>query len=391
MRSRQRSPKGGVQAEKQQRYVQLIAQGVNNSEACRIVGVNRKTGVRWRYGRSIANSAGGLVHYPPVRIEEHRPRHPRYLSEDERFTIADLLAVGDGVRAIARRLGRAASTVGREIRRNRDKDGRYRPHHAEQAARARACKPGKRRIATDTVLANAVCGLLGKRWSPEQVAHELRELFAGEQARWLCPESIYQAIYDPEIEVTRPARRRLKGLQRRGRLTAMRMINERPPEVADRAQPGHWEGDLIMGAGNRTAIGTLVERSTRFLILLALPDAVGSAEAVREAIGTSLERLPAGVRRTLTWDQGKELALHQQITTATGAGVFFCEAHSPWQRGSNENMNGLLRDYFPKGTDLAVPTVEDLTQVAAEINQRPRKTLGWQRPADLFHAAIAAC
>ena len=161
-----------------------------------------------------------------------------------------------------------------------------------------------------------------------------------------------------ETEVTRPARRRrrrrrLTGLLRRGRLTAMRMIDERPAEVADRAQAGHWEGDLIMGAGNRTAIGTLVERSTRFVILLAFPDAVGSAEAVREAIGTALERLPEGLRRTLTWDQGKELAFHQQIATATGAGVFFCEAHSPWQRGSNENMNGLLRDYFPKGTDLS--------------------------------------
>ena len=395
MRSRRRSPEGGVQVEKQQRYVQLIGQGITNSQACRIVGINRKTGNRWRYGRSVANAAGEVLHYAPVKIEERRPRSPRYLSEDERIMIADLLAGGDGARAIGRELGRAPSTVSREIRRNRDKDGRYRPHHAEQAARARAGKPRKRRIAGDAVLAEAVCGLLGKRWSPEQVAHELRELFAGERARWLCPESIYQAIYDPATDVSRPARRRrrrrrLTGLQRRGRLTAMRMIDERPAEVADRVQAGHWEGDLIMGAGNRTAIGTLVERNTRFLIPLAFPDAVGSAEAVREAISTALEQLPQGLRRTLTWDQGKELALHQQIATATGAGVFFCEAHSPWQRGSNENMNGLLRDYFPKGTEL-MHTVQDITRVAAEINERPRKTLGWQRPADLFSAAIAAC
>ena len=160
------------------------------------------------------------------------------------------------------------------------------------------------------------------------------------------------------------------------------------PELAFHS---NWEGDLIMGAGNRTAIGTLVERTTRFAILLAFPDALGSAEVVGEAISTALARLPEGLRRTLTWDQGKELALHQQIMTATGAGVFFCDAHSPWQRGSNENMNGLLRDYFPKGTDLSVHTTEDLTRVAIEVNQRPRKTLGWQRPADLFHAAIAAC
>ena len=311
MRSRRRSPEGGVQAEKQQRYVQLIGQGITNSQACRIVGINRKTGNRWRYGRSVANAAGEVLHYAPVKIMAAKPRSPRYLCEEERVMIADLLAAGDGVRAIGRKLGRAAATISREIRRNRDKDGRYRPHHAEQAARARAGKPRKRRIAGDAVLAEAVCGLLRKRWSPEQVAHELRELFAGERARWLCPESIYQAIYDPETDVSRPTRRRrrrrrLTGLQRRGRLTAMRMIDQRPAEVADRAQAGHWEGDLIMGAGNRTAIGTLVERSTRFLILLAFPDAVGSAEAVREAISTALERLPEGLRRTLTWDQGKE-------------------------------------------------------------------------------------
>ena len=395
MRSRRRSPKGGVQAEKQRRYVQLIAQGINNTQACRVVGIDRKTGNRWRYGRWIRNSVGERVHYPRVQIEERRPRSLRYLAEEERVTIADLLSVGDGVRVIARKLGRAASTISREICRNRDKDGRYRPHHAEQAARARALKPRRRRLAIDAVLAGAVCELLGKRWSPEQVAHELRELF-GEPARWLCPESIYQAIYDPQIEVTRPARRRrrrrrLTGCQRRGRLTAMRMIDERPPEVAGRVQAGHWEGDLIIGAGNRTAIGTLLERTTRFVILLVFPDAVGSAEAVGEAIGTALERLPEGLRRTLTWDQGKELALHRQITTATGAGVFFCEAHSPWQRGSNENINGLLRDYFPKGADLSVHTVQDIARVAVEVNERPRKTLGWQRPADLFHAAIATC
>ena len=177
MRSRRRSPKGGVLVEKQRRYVQLIEQGIDNAQAFRIVGINRKTGNRWRYGRSIRNSAGERVHYPPVKIEERRPRDPRYLSEDERVMIADLLAVGDGVRAIGRKLGRAASTISREVRRNRDKDGRYRPHHAEQAARARAGKPRKRRIVTDAVLGEAVCGLLAKRWSPEQVAHELRELF----------------------------------------------------------------------------------------------------------------------------------------------------------------------------------------------------------------------
>jgi transposase, IS30 family len=394
MRDRRRK-RTGVQAEKQQRYLQLIAHGVNNSEACRLVAINRKTGNRWRYGRSVRNSVGEVLHYPPVKAKDVRPRSPRYLSEDERIRIADLRAAGLTVRGIAVLLGRAPSTISREIARNSDPDGRYRPHHAEHAARLRACKPHKRRIAGDGALAEAVSGLLAKRWSPEQVAHELRVLFAGEPLRWLCKESIYQAIYDPAVELTRPARRRrrrrrLLGLQRRGRLTAMRMIDERPAEVEDRLQAGHWEGDLIMGAGNRSAIGTLVERTSRFLVLLAFPDGVATTEGVGQAITAALTQLPAGLRRTLTWDQGKELALHQQITAATGTDVFFCDAHSPWQRGSNENMNGLLRDYFPKGTDLSVHTVDDIAQIAAEVNQRPRKTLDWQRPVQLFAAVAVA-
>jgi transposase, IS30 family len=393
MRDRRRRA-SGVQAEKQQRYLQLIAQGLNNSEACRLVGINRKTGNRWRYGRRVRNSAGALVIYPAVKAKEATPRSPRYLSEQERIQIADLLAAKVTVRGIAAGLGRAPSTISREIRRNRDPDGRYRPHHAEHAARLRACKPRKRRIAVDCVLAETVQRLLAKRWSPEEVAHELRILFTGQPLRWLCKESIYQAIYDAAVAITRPARRRrrrrrLLGLQRRGRLTAMRMIDERPAEVEDRAQPGHWEGDLIMGAGNRSAIGTLVERTTRFLILLPFTEGVASTEGVRHAITAALAELPAGLRRTLTWDQGKELALHPQITAATGTNVFFCDAHSPWQRASNENMNGLLRDYFPKGTDLSVHTAEDVVRIAAEVNDRPRKTLGWQRPAELFAAAAA--
>ncbi len=394
MRDRRRTPAGGVQAEKQQRYVQLIAQGVNNSEACRLVGIDRKTGNRWRYGRRVRNSAGALVIYPPVKINEVRPRSPRYLSEQERIRIADMLAAGVAVRGIAVELGRAPSTISREIARNSDPDGRYRPHHAEHAARLRAARPRTRRIVGDGVLAETVQRLLAKRWSPEQVAHELRVLFEGQPLRWLCKESIYQAIYDAAVAITRPARRRrrrrrLQGLQRRGRLTAMRMIDERPTVAEDRVQVGHWEGDLIMGAGNRSAIGTLVERTTRYLILLPFPDGIATTDGVRDAITQALESLPEGMRRTLTWDQGKELAMHQQITSAIGTGVFFCDAHSPWQRGSNENMNGLLRDYFPKGTELSVHTVADIAQVAVEVNERPRKTLGWRRPADLFTTELA--
>jgi IS30 family transposase len=384
-RPRRRTAAGGVQAEKQQRYVRLIAQGISNSEACRLVGINRKTGTRWRYGRTVVNSAGEALHYAAVKISEPKRRSPRYLSQPERIVIADLLARGESIRAIARELGRSPSTISREIRRNGDSDGRYRPHRAEHAARARMCRPRLRRIAVDTVLAGVVAGLLGQRWSPEQVAHELRVLFAGHRRRWLCVESIYQAIYDPAVEITRPARRRrrrrrLAGLLRRGRLTAMTMIDQRPIEVEDRVQVGHWEGDLIMGPSNRTAIGTLIERRTRFVVLLAFPGAVPTADAVRHAISTAFGNLPSGLSRTLTWDQGKELALHQQITASTGTRVFFCDAHAPWQRGSNENMNGLLRDYFAKGTDLSAHTVEELQRVALEINHRPRKTLAWSRP-----------
>ncbi len=170
----------------------------------------------------------------------------------------------------------------------------------------------------------------------------------------------------------------------------MRMIDERPAEVEDRVQSGHWEGDLIMGPGNRSAIGTLLERTTRFLILLHIPEGISSADTVRHAICSAFARLPSGLARTLTWDQGKELALHRQITARTGTDVFFCDAHSPWQRGSNENMNGLLRDYFPKGTDLSVHSAQELQRVADEVNDRPRKTLGWNRPGDLFAHALQA-
>ncbi len=395
MRQRERVAAGGVLGEKQERYVRLISQGVGNSEACRLVGINRKTGNRWRYGRRLRNSAGELVQYPPVKITPAKPRSLRYLSEDERIVIADLLAAGGTVRAIAIAIGRAPSTVSREVRRNTGAHGRYRAHHAERLARERVRGPRPRRVSEDAVLRDAIQGLLNKRWSPEQVAHELRIRFAGRPCRCVCKETIYQAIYDPAVDVTRPARRRrrrrrVRGDQRRGRLTAMRMICDRPVDVEDRVQAGHWEGDLIMGPGNRTAIGTLVERTTRFLVLLHLPAGVSTAQTVQHAVSTSLKALPVGLRRTLTWDQGKELARHQQITARTGTGVFFCDAHSPWQRGSNENMNGLLRDYFPKGTDLGDVTAEQLEQIGVEINDRPRKTLGWSRPADLFASALTA-
>jgi IS30 family transposase len=205
MRDRRRTPAGGVQAEKRRRYVQLIVQGVSNSEACRLVAINRKTGNRWRYGRKVRNSAGTVVIYAPVKITEPKPRSPRYLSEQERIQIADLLAARMSVRSIAEQLGRAPSTISREIGRNRDPDGRYRPHHAERPPPPRAGKPRTRRLAVDEVLAEVVGRLLAKRWSLEQVAHELRARFADQPSRWLCKETIYQAIYDTAVALTRPA------------------------------------------------------------------------------------------------------------------------------------------------------------------------------------------
>lgn len=381
--------------EKQQWFDRLIARGVSNSEACRVVGINRKTGTRWRYGRTIRNSVGDLVHYPPVRLTQPKARHPRYLSLAERTMIADLRRDGLGVRAIAEQLGRAASTVSRELGRNVDGHGRYLPATAQRLSTARQSRPARtRRVSDDEVLCGVVAELLGKRWSPEQVAHELRVCFLDQPERHLCTESIYQAIYDPQIALSRPAkrrrrrrRRRVQGLERRGRITNMTKIADRPAEVNDRVQVGHWEGDCIMGAGNRSAIGTLVERVTRFLLLVHVPAGCPPAEAIRDGVAEVFGGLPPHLRRTLTWDQGKELALHQQITAATGTPVFFCDPHSPWQRGSNENTNGLLRDYFPKGTDLSHITPQELQKVTDEINDRPRKTLSWARPAHLITAA----
>ena len=381
--------------EKQEWFIRLIARGVSNSQACRIVGINRRTGTRWRYGRTILNKAGEPVHYPPVSVAEPKPRHPRYLSLAERTTIADLRRAGVSVRGIGEQLGRAASTVSRELRRNADDQGRYLPATAQRLTVERQSQPSRsRRLARDEQLYGVVAELLGKRWSPEQIAYELTMRFPGQPERHLSTESIYQAIYDPRTDLTRPAkrrrrrrRRRVQGLERRGRLTSMTMIADRPAEVEDRVQVGHWEGDCIMGAGNRSAIGTLVERVTRFVILVHVPTGRSTAEVVRDGVADALGSLAPHLRRTLTWDQGKELSLHQQITARTGTRVFFCDAHSPWQRGSNENTNGLLRDYFPKGTNLAHISPEELQRVADEINDRPRKTLGWARPADLISDA----
>lgn len=290
---------------------------MSNSEACRQVGINRRTGTRWRFARKVQNTAGADVHYTPVRSATPSTRHPRYLSLDERTVIADLRRLRWTVRRIADQLDRSPSTISRELRCDTDHRGRYLHASAVKAAVERITRPRVRRVLADAELRAVVVEMLDKRWSPEQIAHELRERFPDQADRQLCAASIYQAIYDPAVPVTRPAkrrrrrrRRRVQGLERRGRLTAMTMIADRPVEVEDRVQVGHWEGDCITGAGNRSAIGTLVERTTRFLILVHVPTGRPTADAMRAGIVEAFSQLPVELRRTLTWDQGKELAMH---------------------------------------------------------------------------------
>ncbi len=394
-----RGPGALPQVEKREQYARLIAQGYNNSEACRIVGINRRTGKRWRHGRTITTRDGRRLHYAAVvaAAADRRAREisDRYLSEQERMRIADLRAAGAGVRAIAEQTGRSPSTISRELRRNRDPDsGQYRPFTAHKLAVRRRARPRPGKIAADPVLRQFVAGRLERRWSPEQVSRALRREFPDEPARHVVHETIYQAVYRPELgglsrelpaRVLRTRRRRRRPHRRAGErrpngITAMTMIGQRPAEAADRSEPGHWEGDLITGASNRSAIGTLVDRASRYTILLHLPGR-HTAEAVRDALIAAMSALPPQLRRSLTWDQGKEMALHQEITAALGMPVYFCDKASPWQRPSNENTNGLLRQYFPKGSDLRAHGPDDLAAAADELNARPRKTLGWDTPA----------
>ena len=320
---------------------------------------------------------------------------PRYLSEDERIRIGDLRRAGAGVRAIAEQTGRSPSTISRELRRNRDPGtGQYRPFTAHKLAVRRRARPRAGKIARDEVLQQFVQDRLAERWSPEQISQALRGQFPGDTARHVAHETIYQAVYRPglgglsrelQARALRSGRRRRRPHRRAGQrrpngITAMTMIDQRPAEAAGRETPGHWEGDLITGASNRSAIGTLVDRASRYTILLYLPGR-HTAEAVRDALIAAFCQLPPQLRRSLTWDQGKEMALHAEVTAALGMPVYFCEKASPWQRPSNENTNGLLRQYFPQGSDLRAHGPDDLAAAADELNARPRKTLGWNTPA----------
>jgi IS30 family transposase len=362
------------------RFWEGIRAGLLPGEAIEAAGLGKRA-------REWFVEAGG------VKANGPGPVSGRYLSVAEREEIALGRAAGRGVRQIARELGRAVSTVSREIARNSSGTGSYRALAAQFRAQERARRPKEAKLAGSAELRGYVQGKLEKRWSPEQVSRRLAAEFPDRPEMRVSHETIYQSIYvqgrgalrrelAKGLRTGRALRRpRRKEGERRGKIAGMVNISERPAEAADRAVPGHWEGDLIMGAGNKSAIGTLVERTTRFTMLVPLPRGYG-APAVAEALTPVIAGLPDAVRRSLTWDQGSEMKAHQRISVAADCEIYFCDPHSPWQRGSNENTNGLLRQYFPKGTGLGGHSPEHLAAVAEELNGRPRKTLGWKTPAE---------
>jgi IS30 family transposase len=414
-----------------------IASGHSSEDAAVDAGVSAAVGVRW------FRRAGGM---PPTQFSQSsKSLSGRYLSFAEREEIAILRAQGHGVRTIARQLNRPPCTISRELRRNaatRSGALDYRATTAQWHADRSARRPKPAKLAVNPILRDYVqdrlAGMIatpdgapivgpkvawkGRRavhrqnrrwataWSPEQIARRLRLDFPEDETMRISHEAIYQALY---VQGRGALRRELTACLRTGRALRMPrartrrlgrtfispeiMISQRPVEAADRAVPGHWEGDLILGLGS-SAIGTLVERTTRFTLLLHLPRmthhghearvkngpalAGHGAEAVRDAITRTIIALPEQLRRSLTWDQGAELAQHARLKIDAGVQIYFCDPHSPWQRGTNENTNGLLRQYFPKGTDLSAHNADDLEAVAIALNTRPRKTLGWKTPAE---------
>ena len=353
--------------------------------------IGRRLGRSGASIRALVESTGGVR--PAVRY-----RSRRQLSQLEREEISRGVAAGESLRVIAGRLGRAVSTVSRELTRNGGRPT-YRAHRADRAAWQRARRPQPCKLATNPALRAAVEDKLAVRWSPQQISRWLRRTYPGIEAMHVSHETIYVTLFiqargglKRELARhlrTRRANRRPKGPKppsNKGRIVDMVMISERPAEIEDRAVPGHWEGDLLMGR-RQTAIGTLVERWSRYVMLFSLPDG-NSAEAVRVALAATVQKLPIHLWHSLTWDQGKEMAQHAQFSIDTGVEVFFCDPKSPWQRGSNENTNGLLRQYFPKGTDMAALTQADLDFAAHQLNGRPRQTLDWMSPSEKLAEAL---
>ena len=405
--SQDRSPCG--KAEARARFLELIAEGWSATRAAREVGVNERTGRDWRDGIRHVNKTrihpdGTVVDYAtgtryiPAVTTTHRdgvpaPISDRYLSLQDRLAIADGLLAGLTLTRIAAGIDKHPSTVSREVRAHLV-GGLYLPYHANTAAAVARARPKQSKLVVNRDLREAVADGLARRVSPEQISHRLVKDFPDDPSMRVSHETIYQALYfqargglKREVaQALRSGRTRRKPHRAPGQRThrfvdPMIMISDRPAEVEDRALPGHWEGDLIMGEANKTAIATLVERTTRYTMLVHLPDG-HDAETVRDGLIQTISTLPAHLRGSLTWDQGAEMARHKQFTMATDMAVYFCDPASPWQRGTNENTNGLLRQYFPKGTDLSVHSPEDLEHVAQQLNGRPRKTLDWDTPAE---------
>ena len=391
-----RSGRRRLPAELEGRFWEAVRAGLPVEEAAALVGVSESKGRRWFRHR------GGVM--PAVRTGQRT----RSLSFVEREEIALLRSANVGVREIGRRLGRDPATISRELRRikhNRAPGDRrrilYRATTAQADADEKARRPKEAKLATNLRLRRAVQNRLKNNHSPEQIAARLREDFPDDPEMWVSHETVYQALYVQgrgalKRELTRHLRTgravrkpRRKPDERRGRIPGMVNIAERPKDVEDRAVPGDWEGDLILGSTeSASAIGTLVERATGFVLLLHLPGD-HTAQTVAEAMITKMAELPEQLRRTLTWDQGSEMASHVRIAEATGLDIYFCDPHSPWQRGTNENTNGLLRQYFPKSTDLSKWGPGYLDKVAAELNNRPRKRLAWRTPAEALDKLLS--
>jgi len=323
----------------------------------------------------------------------------RRLSLQERIEIRLGLEQRLSLRCIARKIERNASTICREVNANGGRHS-YRPLEAHRRAEANARRAKPTKLARNPELCRRVVADLKELWSPQQIAKRLMDEFGNDAGMRISHETIYRSLYvqgrgELRRELARclrtgRAKRVPRGrLERRGRIPDMVMISERPPEVEDRAVPGHWEGDLLLGRGGKSAIGTLVERSTRYVMLFRLPKQ-RTAEQVREAMTRTIQTLPESLRRTLTWDQGGEMSQHIRFSVDTGIDVYFCDPHAPWQRGSNENTNGLLRQYFPKGMSLRDVTEERLQEVADSLNNRPRETLGWKKPKEKLGELVAS-
>jgi IS30 family transposase len=373
--------------ETRDRIVRLAATGLTLEQIG--VEVGRAAGVVQR----VVAPLGGVW-----RSDTRWEPSPARLSLAERIEIRVGLEVGRSFAQIGRELGRSTSTISRDVAANGGRDG-YRPMCAHHRAGERARRPKATKLASRPELCARVSADLEAWWSPRQIARRLRTEFGNDATMTISHETIYKSLYVQGrgelrrelahcLRTGRAQRRHQGRTENRGRIPDMVMISERPAEVADRAVPGHWEGDLIVGKNNKSAIGTLVERSTRYVMLLHLPHG-RTAEEVRDAMTTTIQTLPAALRRTVTWDQGREMAQHRQFSIDTGVEVFFCDPHSPWQRGSNENTNGLLRQYFPKGTDLSVHDAATLQAAADSLNGRPRETLNWQTPTERLTEVIA--